>query len=162
MSASLTPAAFRKEILFCVLILAVGIGCLVQAYTYDDNSSHFPRFLSIALVFLGVANIFRVRGLRGQVARQGSETPLLLDPWLLRTVKVVVAVGAYVLCLKMIGYYVSTVLFLLLSMLYFSRGLKTGNRPWLTITLSIVVFLALVYGLFNVFLSTSMPKGLLL
>lgn len=156
----MSAESLKKEIAFCVLMLGVGCACLVQSYAYDDTSSQFPRFLSTLLVLLGVANIFRVVRLRPTAAKAVSETSFRKDPWLGSTGRVLFAVALYVLCLKLIGYYVSTTLFLGISM-YVFREKDSGADLRRVAPVAIAVFLAMVYGLFNVFLGTSMPEGCL-
>lgn len=156
----MSAESFKKEIAFCVLMLGVGCACLAQSYAYDDASSQFPRFLSTLLVLLGGVNIFRVARLRPTAVKVVSETVFRKDPWLGSTARVLCSVALYVLCLRWIGYYVSTALFLGMSM-YVFREKDSGADLRRIAPLAIAIFLAMVYGLFNVFLGTSMPQGVL-
>lgn len=61
----------------------------------------------------------------------------------------------YLFCIQYIGYFVSTVAYMSLSMFFF------GERRPLPIAVAVFVFLAVIYALFISFLGLRLPEGIL-
>ena len=161
-----------RDTLFAVLMSVASLAMVVQAYGYDDDSSHFPRFL--ALVLLGLSLLYSLRLWRARRAeRAGGVRPayaglgtLLFTPWMLLSAKVVLLVAIYALGISLLGYYSATLLFLPGSMILLGRmepvhAVGGGQRRVMGIVLASAIFLVLVWSLFSVFLGTRMPRGML-
>lgn len=162
-----------RDTLFAVLMSVASLAMVVQAYGYDDDSSHFPRFL--ALVLLGLSLLYGLRlwcARRAALAKDGVRPAyvglgtLLFTPWMLLSAKVVLLVAVYALSISLLGYYSATLLFLPISMILLGRlepvhGPGSGQRRALGIALGSAIFLVLVWSLFSVFLGTRMPQGIL-
>ena len=75
------------------------------------------------------------------------------------TIKLPAAVFAsaalHLLCMQYIGYCVSTVVYMALSMFFF------GERRPLPIAAAVIIFLAVIYALFVSFLGLRLPEGVL-
>lgn len=151
-----------RDLLFAGLMFVLSLGMVIQAYSYDDASSHFPRFL--ALTLLGLTLFY---ALRLVLVCRKAKAPIkvlpeaLLTPWVKLSAGVVLLVCGYAVIVELLGYYLSTLLFLPGSMLVLGRleGSGKGRRP-LAIAVATGIFLGLTWALFSGFLGTRMPEGL--
>ena len=134
-------------------ILSVAIYLYAEQYagrgvnTYGPN--FFPQVLSLMLFLSSVALI--IQALRGKALKTLEEVN---KSGLIRAaVTLMIAIG-YVLLMKVLGFYLSTVLFLFVVMTYLGQ-----KRLWIRILVTILVASA-VYGLFHYFLKIPLPEGI--
>ena len=145
----------KKELMFAVLMVIISVAILFQAYGYAADSSQFPRFLAWSLMVLSILNILRMIKLKSQEDSK-AHSALWPNRWLVLSVLVLASVFLYTLASPFIGYYLSTVIFLVGFMGLYGRSCGIG---WRGIVLACVIFLGTVYLMFSVFLGTQLPMG---
>lgn len=134
-------------------ILSVAIFLYAEQYAgkgvnrYGPN--FFPQALSVMLFLTSVALI--IQAFRGH-ALKGLET--INGPGLIRAAVTLVISVAYLLIMKVLGFYISTALFLYVVMMYLGQ-----KNQWVRILTSILVASA-VYGIFHFFLKIPLPEGI--
>ncbi|MDO4988610.1 MAG: tripartite tricarboxylate transporter TctB family protein [Synergistes sp.] len=144
---------FNKDKFFAVAVTLISALLTAQAFSYPYESSQFPRFLCILMLLFSA--IMLIKNLKSNT----SQTTELSAASFAAATKIPVAVFGsvtiYVVGIAYIGYFVSTALFMALTMIGF------GERKVLHIAAAIAVFLAVVYALFVSFLGLRLPEGLL-
>ena len=134
-------------------ILSVVIYLYAEQYSgrgvnkYGPN--FFPQALSLLLFLSSVALI--IQALRGKALK--SLEVVDRSGFIRATVTLVIAIG-YVFLMKVLGFYLSTVIFLFVVMTYLGQ-----KKLWIRILVSILVASA-VYGLFHYFLKIPLPEGI--
>ena len=150
----------KKELTFSVAITGISGLLMLQAFNYPPESSGFPRFLTILMMFFSL--ILLMRSIKVCRASQSSrtcdtsgagesfQTKKLTVPLVIFT-----ATALYAVAIQYIGYFVSTTLFFLSTMTYFGK-----HRLWVSL-FSSIAFMVVIYALFIKFLGLRMPDGLL-
>ena len=170
--------AFRaKDGLFGLFMLVLSAALIAQSHSYHDESSQFPRFLAYTLAGLSLAyfgNLWR-QARKAAASQQDACTATPFWPpsaWTRQSVPVFMLLAAYLYAISLLGYYSATALFLMGSMLGYSRAeaLRTPQagtpgllpkRRLLNMSLAAGGFLILTWLLFTRFLGTRMPEGVL-
>lgn len=138
-----------REKVYSLGTTVISILLMIQAFRYPTESSQFPRFLCILMVVFSLLSM--IRAIKGKE----NEKKLILYS----TCKVPVAVFGsailYVIGISYIGYFVSSIAYLLISMLIF------GERRIVPMIVASLVFLAAIYALFVQFLGLRLPIGIL-
>lgn len=138
-------------IVLCILSLAIYL--YAEQYSgrgvnrYGPN--YFPQALSLMLFLTSVALI--VQALRGK-ALKGLEK--INKQGFVRAAVTLVMAVAYLLMMKVVGFYISTIIFLYVVMMYLGQ-----KNQWVRVLVSISVASA-VYGLFYYFLKIPLPEGI--
>lgn len=157
----MASASKTKEVGFAAAMTLLSLAFLVRAFFYPEDSSQFPRFLMmLQTVFSGLL-------LAGSLALPGKgkdrSAPAAAGPDPARRLaafkvplQVFVAASLYLLAIGFIGYFVSTALFLSLSMFWFGR-----HRLVVLAGVSLG-FIAVVYALFVMFIGVRLPRGMLI
>ena len=134
--------------------LLCSLAALYMAYVaweFPAGGNQFPVFSSSAIIVISIVmllrswlspGVFKAKFQAGFTIEHAK--PLLLSA----------AVVCYVLVIFELGYYTSTLLFLI------SVSLAVGVRNLKTIGLTAVVTLPLMYAFFELFLQAQMPRGL--
>ena len=154
--------AGQKELNFSLSITAISAVFLFQSFAYPAESSSFPRFLTILMLFFSL--MLLIKSIRERVADFGAiprtETSRTSYFSLPRKRKVALFIFAgtllYVGAIQYIGYFVSTIVFFVGMMTLF------GRHKLLISLCTSAAFLLVMYALFVKFLGLRLPEGLLL
>ncbi|MFA0889510.1 MAG: tripartite tricarboxylate transporter TctB family protein [Synergistales bacterium] len=149
--------SYRKEIGFALAVTGICALLTLRAFSYSEESSQFPRFLTLIMTSLSFLLIFRT--LRGKPQKSAAEEMARTKNAFWTKYKAPVLVflftAIYVASIQAVGYFTSTLLFLVGSMAFFGR-----HRVGLMLIFS-MLFMAVVYILFVRFLGLRLPEGLL-
>ena len=115
--------------------------------SYGPN--FFPQALASMMFLASVALI--IQALRGKALKDLEA--MNKQGFIRATVTLVIAIG-YVFLMKVIGFYLSTILFLFVVMMYLGQ-----KKLWIRIAVSVLVATA-VYSLFQYFLKIPLPEGI--
>ena len=147
----------KKEFFFAVSATLISLALLLTSFTYPTESSEFPRFLTGLMLLFSL--LMLVKNLRLKKEQKGQETPNNADVALFGKLKVPVIVFsvtiAYVVGIVYLGYFTSSVIFLIGTMSLF------GKEKFLVKTVATAGFLLIVFALFVNFLGLRLPQGLL-
>ncbi len=147
----------KKEIFFAVSVTLISLALLLTSFTYPAESSEFPRFLTgLMLLFslLMLAKNLRFKRESGsEDGAEGTKAPLFGN---LKVPAIVFSVTiAYVVGMIYIGYFVSSIIFLIGTMSFFGK-----EKFWVK-AVATGGFLLIVFALFVNFLGLRLPQGLL-
>ncbi len=154
--------ASQKELNFSLSITAISAALLFQSFAYPAESSSFPRFLTILMLFFSLMLV--IKNIRGRTADfdaiPHTETSRTSDFSLSRRRKVTFFIFAgtllYVGAIQYIGYFVSTIVFFVGMMTLFGR-----HKLSISLCTS-AAFMLVMYALFVKFLGLRLPEGFLL
>lgn len=147
-----TKKKFNWNILSCLFIyLWAGVFFVSSLGIEDPGSRMFPQIMCGLSALL--ATLFLFSCLRGKDVKEGDDPIDFTGSG--RAAAMGVILGGYILLNYLAGFYISTVIFLPIGMLYL------GQRNWKVI-ISIAVALPLVvYLFFDLLLGMMMPTGIL-
>jgi hypothetical protein len=148
-----------KNYMFAVLALLFTIVYWINAYDLPRASLVFPRALLYILVPLFIWNFVNsLRGFRKELESEKEDGTKWECGLNLTTPKVVVTLLtlAYIVIMPLLGFVVTTVLYL--AALAYYLGLRK-LVPLVTFTL---VYIATLYAVFVVWLGVRLPNGLLM
>lgn len=146
-----------KELFFAVSITVISLLLLITSFTYPAESSEFPRFLCGLMLIFSVLILVKALRLRRvtkeNINTEGSSGSIMFK---LKVPVIVFSLTiAYVVGIMYIGYFVSSIIFLIGTMSIF------GRQGFLSKTIATAGFLLVVYALFVSFLGLRLPEGLL-
>ena len=148
-----------KHYMFAVLALLFTITYWISAAGLPKNAVVFPQALTLVLIPLFLWNfVSSIRGFRETLTSEEAEYLKWRCSLNITPPKVVVTLVTlvYIAAMTRIGFVVSTSLYLA-SLSYF-----LGVRQPLRLLLFTVIYTALVYGIFVLWLRVRLPEGLLL
>lgn len=137
-----------KEIISLIVIYMIAFLFLFQSFGFKGDAGLFPKILSIIIIVLNTIQLVKV--ITGHLIEiKGKEE---LDGK--KLVVILVASLAYVLSLQVLGFVVSSLIYLILAMYL----LRVENKKALVIisVLTIIV----IYLSFGVLLKVPIPKGI--
>jgi hypothetical protein len=144
-----------RNYMFAVLALIFTITYWISAADLPKRATDFPRALLIILIPLFIWNVFdSIKGFKKSLADAGETWECSLN---ITTAKVMVVIftAIYIAAMPVIGFVVSTVCYL--GGMAFYLGLRK-LVPLATFT---VVYIAVLYGIFVLWLGVRLPNGLL-
>ena len=150
-----------KYSLVCIFISVIFLVWLIPAYTPvsnisgDMSSDTLPNAMMFIILACGVFMLIKSVFFARSEAGGGTPDGAAGVPWR-RLLLVLACVLGYLLAFNWVGFYVTTLAALPLTVRYFNRGLS-----WKKILLSSAVLLIFIYALFEVGLSVKMPRGFL-
>ncbi len=146
----------HPDVVISIVALVFGALLLIEIHGYPDDVKMFPRlFLILFMIFMGITLVNGIRKTLAPEKYDASEWWARLDVTrnpILTAVMIVV----YVALIGILGFYISTAIYMLVSMYVF------GSKKWivnLVVTASLLVF---CFVLFEKLLSVTLPVGLLL
>lgn len=148
-----------KEFIFSLVLSLTSLLLTIQSFCYSEESSVFPRFITALMTFfavlLSVKNYAAVR----KSNNSGSKEKSLIESIKQQKMPCVIfcATLLYLLGIRFLGYFSSTVIFLVSCMIFLGK-----RKNWKVIVLSTSGFLLVVYALFVWFLNLKMPHGFLI
>lgn len=147
-----TKKKFNWNILSCFFIyIWAGIFFVSSLGIEDSGSRMFPQIMCGLSVLL--ATLFLISCLRGKDVKEGDEPIDFTGSG--RAALMGVILGGYILLNYLTGFYISTVIFLPIGMLYL------GQRNWKVIISIAIALPLIVYLFFDLLLGMMMPTGIL-
>src|SRR5699024_2750371 len=142
------------RIIFSIILFLFSIFYFFYAFNYEfwigirPGPAFFPIILGIILIILSASNVLlEVR--KANQEEKNSE----------RNLKDVFTVAVFIIIFMIIfqpiGYFLSTVIFLILILFYLNKS------KWLQNSLIIIIFMFIIYSLFDYLLNTGLPSGIL-
>ena len=147
-----TKKKFNWNILSCFFIyIWAGIFFVSSLGIEDSGSRMFPQIMCGLSVLL--ATLFLISCLRGKDVKEGDEPIDFTGSG--RAALMGVILGGYILLNYLTGFYISTVIFLPIGMIYL------GQRNWKVIISIAIALPLIVYLFFDLLLGMMMPTGIL-
>lgn len=146
--------ALKQDIFLGLFIAAFGAAAFISTLSFPQGAALMPRIVTILLLALGLllSVISFVELKKGKIP---EHTPIELARMKYPAIAYLLIV-AYALLIDVLGFYSSTLLFLVCFMYFMNiKKLKT-------IIITSVVLLGFVYLLFNLGLSVNFPTGILI
>lgn len=141
-------AGFALLMLFsAALIMALGFPVKAASYVLLVNS--IGIFLSICLIISAF-----IRGAKGK----DKKVPQLSATAINKIIVITTAMFIYVFSMRIVGYMLSTIVFLVGTILYLHNG-KNDKRQVLIATVIATVCAVLIYYIFGKLLYIPLPKG---
>ena len=145
---------FRQNLAAGIVVVGVAAAAFVLSFEMPGSASIFPRIASSILFLLGfLLSITSILGLKRDT--ETGDKPVHLSQFINPAITLLIVLG-YVLGMKTLGFYTSTVL-MLMTFMYFM-----GITSIKTILIVTVIVTALVYLVFSVQLRVPLPTGVLL
>lgn len=113
----------------------------------------FPKCLTASMMIPCV--LFFIQGIKKYKTNGKQQAPILFTRTSLKSLRVVPLMLVYIFLISIIGFYVTTAMFVFLYMLFF------GYRKWVSLCIFSVAFPAIVYVVIRKILSFPFPEGLL-
>ena len=139
--------------LTALLSLGLAVYMAYLSWNFPASGNIFPKFITASIALIAVLIFVRSLSVtkiyaRRRIAFNAREEllPLVLTA----------AFVAYALLIFVLGYYTTTLAFLVLL------SLAVGIRSPKTILLAAIIALPLLYAFFELFLGANMPEGLLI
>ncbi len=139
--------------LTALLSLAVAAYMAYLSCNFPAGGDIFPKFITASIVLIAALMFLRSLSVKSIYDRRGIVFDIREE--LLPLVLTGVFIG-YALLIFVLGYYTTTLLFLILL------SVTVGIRSPKTILLAVVITLPLLYAFFDLFLGARMPQGLLI
>ena len=145
----------KSDLLAGSASVLVALIFMVQGFELSKRSNTLPFVLEIFLIVTGIYLL--VRGIKTNTSEKGEAEKQDID-WVRATV-IVLATFVYVAGVVYIGFYVSTLIYLILGSWYLNDKGFTVPALLISVIFSIVVSVVL-YLTFTVFLQVPTPSGL--
>ena len=148
--------AARKDFAFSICMVVLSIVLAVQSFRYPADSAFFPRVLSILLLLLSLLLLIRAFWQPPREDRTGGIRGNSFS--LMKSPQIVVFGSAtlYIAVIPVLGFLVSTALFLFGSILFLDR------RKLIVAAIYGICFSAAIYFVFHAVLGVTLPRGWLL
>lgn len=147
-----TKKKFNWNILSCLFIYIWAAVFFISSMSIEDPSSRlFPRIMCGLSVLL--ATLFLISCLRGKDVKEGDEPISFAGTG--RAAIMGAILGGYILLNYLTGFYIATVVFLPIGMLYL------GQRNWKVIISISIALPLIIFLFFDLLLSMMMPTGIL-
>jgi putative tricarboxylic transport membrane protein len=140
--------------IFSSAMIALGLYVIFTARTFPEGTGgvlgpgFFPILLGIMLIGLSALQLFNTR-------KEKAETTAFFTESTKRVLLACLIIIGYMAGIAIFGFLISTPLFLLGIMWFFSV------RKWKTLLISSIATTAILYFVFQKFLSVSLPTGIL-
>ena len=147
-----TKKKFNWNIISCIFIyLWAGIFFFSSLGIEDAGSRMFPQIMCGLSVLL--ATLFLISCLRGKDVKEGDDPISFAGTG--RAAVMGAILGGYILLNYLTGFYISTVIFLPIGMLYL------GQRNWKVIVAISIALPLIIFLFFDLLLGMMMPTGIL-
>lgn len=140
----------NKERIYSLSVTLISVLLTIQAFRYPAESSHFQRFLCILMVLFSLISLSKSLKDKKPKCEEITFASVVKLPLI-----VFLTAIAYILGIAYIGYFVSTIVYML-SMMYLF-----GERRIVPMGAAIAVFIIVIYALFVHFLGLRLPDGIL-
>ena len=147
----------HRDIPACLVIIVIGLLFLGEARNYPADTARFPAFFAIVMLVLTsvvlVSAIIKSIKMTAQsedaeeaINGNNAKSPLMCA----------LAIGAYALAISYIGFYVSTIIFVIVFM--YLQGYRDIKKAIIIAIIGDIAF----YAIFQLVLGVYLPKGILL
>ena len=140
------------ELVVGVVLTAVSLAGLVEAWSYSGQSGLLPRAVLVAAVFLSL--VWCLQSLRAM--RADGERIVIEKPRLARFGALLLGGALYVLGIAWVGFFTSTIIIVP------AIAISLGYRNWTVILLSTLGFVVVLYAVFRLLLGIPLPDELIL
>lgn len=150
--------AFMKDRIASLVLLALAVTVFIASGEFNFKSSIFPRMIASVMGFCALLMLLRTFSFRQGVPAPVASDPNVDEPFfrnLPHFAIFFVGLVLYLLGIEYLGYFAST------ALLIVGMALALGFRQYLTLGLTLVLFLALVYGVFILVFERPLPRGIL-
>jgi len=147
--------AARKDLVFSICMVVLSIVLAVQSFRYPADSALFPRVLSILLLLLSLLLLIRAfwqPPREDRIAGRGDVFSLMKS----QPVLVFGSTVLYIVMIPVLGFLISTALFIFGSILFRDR------RKLIAAAIYGICFSAAIYFVFQAVLGVTLPRGWLL
>lgn len=146
-----------KELFFAIAITVISAILFFISFTYPAKSSDFPKFLCGLMLLFSI--LILLKAVRSEMEARKSGNREKSDEKFISSLKVSAIIFsltiAYVFGIMYIGYFVSSVIFLITMMSIF------GKQKLLAKIIATLLFLIVIYVFFVSFLGLRLSQGLL-
>ncbi|RGX53625.1 MULTISPECIES: tripartite tricarboxylate transporter TctB family protein [Anaerotruncus] len=146
--------AYRQSLCVAGVIMAFALAAFLLSLPMPDHAPIFPRMASAFLFACGAG--LMVGAVRRHRKGLPPETPAVDFGEMQSPLILLLLVVVYALGFKYVGFYVTTLVIVVASMLHM------GIRSVKTIALVTVILLAFLFWLFTIQLGIHMPQGILI
>jgi hypothetical protein len=150
--------AYLKDRIASVVTIGVAAAAYVGAGEFSFSSMIFPRMIAGVMGFCAVLMFLRTITWRLDVPALAAADPNADAPFFRNPAHFGIffaALVAYLLGITAVGYFTAT------AGLVVVLALALGFRDYLTLALTTVLFLALIYGVFIIIFERPLPRGVL-
>jgi hypothetical protein len=150
--------AFVKDRVASMVILALAVAVFIASGEFNFKSSIFPRMIAVVMGFCALLMFLRTFSFRRDVPAPVASDPNVDEPFFRNVPHFLiffVGMVLYLLGIEYLGYFTAT------GLLVIAMSLALGFRQYLTLGLTLVLFMALVYGVFILIFERPLPRGIL-
>ena len=151
--------SLKKEIIFFCLMLVIALTLAWVSFSYPVSSSVYPRALSVFLIILSICQCLIIyiknKKKKRKEAQENKENNDLVRFFSKNSIIIYILSGCYLLGVNLLGFYISTYLYVTSVSLYLNHKKKKATFIWP------VVLCFLVWFVFSWFLHVPTPEGLL-
>ncbi len=145
----------KSDIPVVCVIYAIAIAFLIMTLQLPEAAQVYPMVLITALIFVNTLYLIRTFLHFRQNHHVENDYPIVFHGFLpLQFFGVFAAIGLYLVLMYFCGYYVSTILYLLGSLVFLKVPMKYN-------LMTVVVMIVMVAVVFSYFLKVPLPTGLL-
>ncbi len=145
----------KSDIPVVCVIYAIAIAFLIMTLQLPEAAQVYPMVLITALIFVNTLYLIRTFLLFRQNHHVENDYSIVFHGFLpLQFFGVFLAIGLYLVLMYFCGYYISTILYLLGSLVFLKVPMKYN-------LMTVVVMVVMVAVVFSYFLKVPLPTGLL-
>ena len=130
-----------------IFIFSVSLAVIFISTEYTDYANLLPTFCAILIIIFTILDYFQNK----EVYKSKKKILINFRPYVILFISFL-----YVLSILFLGFFVSTILFFIVSSYYL--GVKNFKHIFVTL----VILIPFMYIFFSLFLKTNLPKGLLI
>ena len=146
----------KSDIILIAAVYAITAFFFIMVLQYPSDVRIYPIFIMVVLVVLTTMHLIECLVKFAREKKIENDIPILFEHFKAKQFFIVFALLlAYVVLINVLGFYVSSLLFIAGTLIFFKI------KP-LYIVITTAVFLVLIYGGFSTFLHVPLPRGLLL
>lgn len=153
------PSSRTSDIVVAIVVVILSVSVFLYTFTFPESHrsagvASFPRLLTGFMVILAGLLLYEVRDRRGVASKGSQESCSVWDRKVLTRVGIVtLMIAGYVALVRMLGFIITTIIFLLVTISYF------GEKNILRLVLVAVGITGAVYLLFGVLAGVPFPSG---
>ncbi|WP_027128744.1 tripartite tricarboxylate transporter TctB family protein [Fusobacterium perfoetens] len=140
---------FQKKYIAVIIIYIVTFSFFIQSFSLIKDAGLFPRLISGVLIFLNT--LYALEIYRGKDNKKKKKDDMLPN----KLVGIIVLSTLYVILVNFLGYVITTLIYLPVTMKYL--GIKNNKIIFLSSIISVVV----IYLCFVTLLDVPIPTGIL-
>lgn len=140
----------RLNIILSIVLLLISGSFYFMIFQLPNEANLYPIFVVTVLLILSLILFFKT-----YFNKEDEESSAFKNIELKQIIFVLITSGLYIAFINLIGYVVSTVLYVLVALI----GLKVDKKNSIFISLGFCLF---VYVLFKVLLKVPLPKGFII